>query len=102
MPDAFVIGPLLIPGRPAIVVLCLLFAVWAAGRVAQRAGLDGPRARRVAEGAAWAGLLGARLGYVATNWSAFRAQPWTGPGHGIFHEAGRGSDRSPANRLESA
>lgn len=59
-------------------VSALCIAVWAAGRVAASWQLDGPWLRGVAEGTAWVGVLGARLGYVIANWSAFRTEPWTG------------------------
>lgn len=75
--DAFTLGPLLIPTRPMAVVLSLLLAAWAARRYAAKFNVDADWASGVAEGTAWLGLLGARLGYVTINWSAFSAQPWT-------------------------
>ena len=77
MLEAFTIGPLLIATRPTAVVVALALAVWGTGYLAARAGLNESWARGVAEGTAWLGLLGARLGYVIASWSAFRAEPWT-------------------------
>jgi thiol-disulfide isomerase/thioredoxin len=76
MPEAFTIGPLLFPTRPAAVILSLLLAIWLCGRLATRTELDVGWARHVAEWSGWLGILGARLGYVIVNWSAFRAEPW--------------------------
>ena len=78
MIEAFSIGPVLLPSWPVAVVVALCLAVWTAGRIALWWKLDGPWLRGVAEGTAWIGVLGARLGYVIANWSAFRIEPWTG------------------------
>ena len=40
-------------------------------------GLDAQWSQRVAEGCAWSGVVGARLGFVLMTWSAFRSAPWT-------------------------
>ena len=40
-------------------------------------GLDKARLKRVAENTAWIGILGARMGFVAVNWGAYRSAPWT-------------------------
>lgn len=77
MPEAIPVGPFLIPTLRASVVLSLLLAIWAAGQIGKHAGLDQRWSRGVAETSAWLGLLGARLGYVMVNWSAFKAAPWT-------------------------
>ena len=77
MPEGFSIGPLLIPTRPLAVILSLLLAVWISRRIAGRMGLDAQWSERVAEGCAWSGVIGARLGFVAMTWSAFQAAPWT-------------------------
>ena len=77
MVSAFALGPLLVPVLPGVIVLSLLSAVWAAGHLGRRLELDVGWLRGTAEGAAWVGLVGARLGYVAAHWSAFRAEPWT-------------------------
>jgi thiol-disulfide isomerase/thioredoxin len=75
--EAMNIGPLLVPTWPAAVILALVVAVLAADRLAPRARLDRSWLRGTAEGAAWVGLFGARVGYVAMNWGAFRPEPWT-------------------------
>ena len=77
MPEGFSIGPLLIPTRPLAVILSLLLAVWVSRRIAARMGLDAQWSQRVAEGCAWSGVVGARLGFVLMTWSAFRSAPWT-------------------------
>ena len=77
MPEGFTIGPLLIPTRPLAVILSLLLAVWVSKRIAARMDLDAQWLQRVAEGCAWSGIIGARLGFVLMTWSAFRAAPWT-------------------------
>ncbi len=77
MPDGFSIGPLLVPTRPLAVILSLLLAVWVSKRLAGRFDLDAQWSQRVAEGCAWSGIIGARLGFVLMIWSAFRATPWT-------------------------
>ena len=77
MPDGFSIGPLLIPTRPLVVILSLFLAVWVSRQVAARMGLDAQWTQRVAEGCAWSGVIGARLGFVLMAWDAFRSAPWT-------------------------
>jgi thiol-disulfide isomerase/thioredoxin len=77
MIEAFNFGSFLIPTRPLILVLSLLFAIWLATRFARRFDLEKSQLRRVAEYSAWIGVLGARLAFVAVNWSAYRAAPWT-------------------------
>ena len=77
MIEAFNFGPILIPTRPLILVLSLFFAIWLATRLARRFDLEKSQVKRVAEYIAWIGVLGARLGFVAVNWSAYRAAPWT-------------------------
>jgi len=58
-------------------VLSLYFAIWLASRLARKFDLETSRIKRVAEHSTWIGVLGARLGFVAVNWSAYRAAPWT-------------------------
>ncbi len=77
MPDGFNIGPLLISTRPLAVILSLLLAVWISRVIAARMALDTRWLQRVAEGCAWSGVIGARLGFVLMNWSAFQGAPWT-------------------------
>jgi thiol-disulfide isomerase/thioredoxin len=75
--EAFSLGPLLIPTRPLILVLCLLFAIWLSGWLATRYQIDKSQAKAGVEYIAWFALLGARLGFVIFNWSAYQAKPWT-------------------------
>ena len=77
MPDAFSVGPVLIPTLRAGIIVSLLFAIWVAARIAGYMNLESGLARRVAETSVWLGLIGARLGFVVTNWSGFRDTPWT-------------------------
>ncbi len=77
MPDAFSVGPVLIPTLRAGIIVSLLFAIWVAARIAGYMNLESGLARRVAETSVWLGLIGAGLGFVVTNWSAFRDTPWT-------------------------
>lgn len=77
MIEAINFGPLLIPTRPPILVFSLFLATCVATGFAQRFGLEKSLVRRTAEYVAWTGVLGARLGFVAVNWSAYRAEPWT-------------------------
>ena len=77
MPDAFSVGPVLIPTLRAGIIVSLLFAIWVAARISGYMNLESGLARRVAETSVWLGLIGARLGFVVTNWSAFRDTPWT-------------------------
>jgi thiol-disulfide isomerase/thioredoxin len=77
MPDGFSIGPLLIPTRPLAVILSLFLAIWISKRLAGRMNLDRQWLQGVAEGCAWSGVIGARLGFVLMTWSAFRSAPWT-------------------------
>jgi cytochrome c biogenesis protein CcmG/thiol:disulfide interchange protein DsbE len=77
MIEAFNLGPLLIPTRPLILVLSLFFAFWFASLLSLRFALEKSKVKRVFEYSAWIGVLGARLSFVAMNWSAYRAAPWT-------------------------
>ena len=77
MIEAFNLGPFLIPTRPLIFVLSLFFAFWLSSWLGRKFNLDKSRVSSAAEYTAWTGLLGARLGFVVLNWSAYRAAPWT-------------------------
>ena len=59
MIEAVNIGPLLVPTWPASVILALLVAVLATGRLVAGARLDRSWLQGVAEGTAWIGVLGA-------------------------------------------
>jgi thiol-disulfide isomerase/thioredoxin len=75
--EAFNLGPFLIPTRPLLLLLCLVFAIWLAGRLARRFGLNIDQVKRTTEHAAWLGVVGARLVFVVVNFSAYRFTPWT-------------------------
>jgi thiol-disulfide isomerase/thioredoxin len=75
--EAFNLGPFLIPTRPLILILSLIFAIWFSNWLGGKFLLDKNRVKHIAEYTAWYGLLGARLGFVVLNWSAYRAAPWT-------------------------
>jgi prolipoprotein diacylglyceryltransferase len=77
MIEAFNLGPLLIPTRPLILVLSIFFAFWLASQLTLRFALDRSKIKQVVEYSAWVGVLSARLSFVAVNWSAYRATPWT-------------------------
>ena len=77
MPEVLSVGGLLIPVLRVGVILSLLLAPWFAGRFAGRMSLERAWAIGVAENAVWLGLLGARLGFVLANWSAYWRTPWT-------------------------
>lgn len=77
MPEAFAVGPVLIPTLRTTVVLSLMLAIWFAKHVARRMDLEVQWVGRTAEVSAWLGLIGARLGFVINNWSAFDEAPWT-------------------------
>lgn len=77
MPEVLPVGGLLIPVLRVGVLLTLLLAPWFAGRFARRLSLESAWAVNVAENAVWLGLLGARLGFVFANWSAYWRTPWT-------------------------
>jgi len=77
MIEAFNLGPFLIPIHPLILVLSVFFAIWFSNWLGGKYMLDKNRVKHAAEYTAWTGLLGARLGFVVLNWSAYRAAPWT-------------------------
>lgn len=77
MPEAFAIGPVLISTRVAAFVVAFLLARWIAARLALRWGVDAAWARNTADGALLAGLVAARLAYVALYWEAYAPAPWT-------------------------
>jgi cytochrome c biogenesis protein CcmG, thiol:disulfide interchange protein DsbE len=77
MPEVLSVGGLLIPTLRVSLVLSLMAASWFVTRFATRLGLDSTWPSKVAEYSVWVGLLGARLGFVAANWDAYRGAPWT-------------------------
>lgn len=77
MIEAFNLGLFLIPTRPLILVFSLIFAIWFSNWLGGKFLADKNQVKHVAENTAWSGLIGARLGLVALDWSAYRAAPWT-------------------------
>lgn len=77
MIEAFNLGPLLIPTRPLILLLCFIVAMLTANRLGKKFDLDRARLKQTAEYSAWIGVLGARLAFGAVNWTAYSAAPWT-------------------------
>lgn len=77
MPEVVSVGGLLIPTLRVSLLLTLMLAGWLASRYAARLELDGTWSGNVAEQSIWLGLLGARLGFVVANWSAYSGEPWT-------------------------
>ena len=75
MPDAVSVFGLLIPVVRGAVILALLLASWVAVRYARQSGLPSDRVDRAASAVGIAGVIGARLGFVALNWSAFQSNP---------------------------
>jgi thiol-disulfide isomerase/thioredoxin len=74
--EAFNLGPFLVPTRPLLILLCLVFAIWLTGRLARRFGLNIKQAKRTAEHTAWSGVVGARLVFALVHWSAYSSAPW--------------------------
>ena len=77
MIEAFNLGPFLIPTRPLLLLLCLILAIWIAGRLARRFGLNINQVKRTAEHTAWSGVVGARLVFALVHFSAYSYAPWT-------------------------
>jgi thiol-disulfide isomerase/thioredoxin len=75
--EAFNLGPLLVPTRPFLLVLCFFVAIWTSGQLARRFGLNLTKAKRTTEHAAWLGVVGARLVFALVHFSAYRSAPWT-------------------------
>jgi thiol-disulfide isomerase/thioredoxin len=75
MPDAVAVFGVLIPVVRGAVILALLLAGWVAVRYARGSGLPPDRVDRAAVAVGIAGVIGARLGFVALNWSAFQGNP---------------------------
>ena len=77
MPEVLSVGGLLIPALRVSLLLALLLAPWLVGRFATQRALEAGWPVKVAENTVWLGLLGARLGFVVANWSAYRRAPLT-------------------------
>lgn len=69
MPEVTSVGGLLTPTLRISLLLSLMIAGLLVARFAARLGLDSEWSGSVAEHSIWLGLLGARLGFVAANWS---------------------------------
>jgi thiol-disulfide isomerase/thioredoxin len=77
MPEAFSIGPFLIPTRTAGFLFLTLFALWMVHRVAIYLKADVNLCVRIGEQGLWIGIVASRLSFVLLNWSSFSAKPWT-------------------------
>jgi thiol-disulfide isomerase/thioredoxin len=77
MPEAFSIGPFLIPTRTAGFLLLALFALWTVHRVAIYLKADVNLCVRIGEQGLWIGIVASRLSFVLLNWSSFSAKPWS-------------------------
>ena len=77
VPDAIAVGPVLLSTTVLLLAASLALAIWLSGRLAARLRLDAAAARRLAEGSAVAGILGARAGFVLLLWEAYADAPWT-------------------------
>ena len=74
MGSAIAVGPLLIAVDRGLAVLCIV-SFLALAAFAERRGVA--RVSAVATSAVVAGLLAARIGYVALRWSNYRDDPWS-------------------------
>jgi thiol-disulfide isomerase/thioredoxin len=77
VPEAFSLGPLVIPTLRVGTLLLLALAAWFAARAARSSGLAAGWVAGTAEWAVVAGLLGARLVFAAQNWPGYQNAPWT-------------------------
>ncbi len=77
MPDAFTVGPLLLPTLRVGLIGSLLLGILVAGLAARLLGFDARRVRAIADISVLLGLVGARVGYVAANAGAYAAEPWS-------------------------
>ena len=77
MPEAFLVGPFLVPTRVAGFIFSALLALWLVRRTAHFLKVDAALSARIAEHSLWIGIAASRLGYVVWNWSAFEGKPWT-------------------------
>ena len=73
MDSALVLGPLVVPVMPLVVLASAVAGRWVAARVARRAGVD-PASLPV--GTLWWGLLAARLAFVAQYLGVYAEAPW--------------------------
>jgi len=77
MPEAFTLGPLLLPTRAIGFVLLIILALWMIRYLAKRMEGDAERIASIAEQAIWIGLAFSRLMFAIANWSSYAAKPWT-------------------------
>lgn len=76
MIEAFNLGPFLVPTRALILILCLFLTFFLSRWLGKRLNLDRARLKQAVEYTAWSALIGARLGFVLLNWSAYQNTPW--------------------------
>jgi len=77
MPEPVSLGPLLVSIRILAFAVSLTVAMWVGSRLAVRLGLDASRTRLMVGGSVLAGLVAARLVYVALYWDIYASVPWT-------------------------
>lgn len=77
MPDAIALGPLVLPVLRLGALLVFAFGAWATVQLAARRGLDADWTGVTVERSLWLGIVGARLGFVVANWTAYADAPWT-------------------------
>lgn len=77
MPEAFLIGPFLVPTRVAGFLLSVFLVVWLVRRTALFLNIEATLPAKIAEHSLWIGIAASRLGHVVWNWSAFEEKPWT-------------------------
>ena len=75
MPEAVSIGRFVVPLVPVGTLTALMLGMFSAAHFARRRQLDSRRVGGIAERAAYAFILGARLGFVVLNWSDFKEVP---------------------------
>jgi phosphatidylglycerol:prolipoprotein diacylglycerol transferase len=75
-PILFQIGPVTIPTYGALVALGMILGLTLSLRLARRDGLDPDAVENLAFVVLLAGLIGARLWFVAIAWDHYRSHPW--------------------------
>lgn len=75
-PILFHIGPLEVRSYGVMIVIGFALAVWWSVRTAPRYGIDAEQILDFVLLTALAGVLGARLVYVALDWGSFAQEPW--------------------------
>jgi thiol-disulfide isomerase/thioredoxin len=77
MPEAFSIGPFLIPTRTFGFLLLALFALWMVRRAAIHLKANVNLCVRIGEQGLWIGIVASRLSFALLNRDSFSAKPWS-------------------------